>query len=101
MGPEINELEEKLAAYVGVKHALACASVPMPCLWRSWPTVSFLETPSYDPLYVYRHGRGGKPLRRYPIFVDIDPVTYNIDPEKLEQAIASPADNALTAAPVR
>jgi len=26
MGPEIKELESKLAAYVGVKHALACAS---------------------------------------------------------------------------
>jgi dTDP-4-amino-4,6-dideoxygalactose transaminase len=26
MGPEIKELESKLAAYVGVKHALGCAS---------------------------------------------------------------------------
>jgi dTDP-4-amino-4,6-dideoxygalactose transaminase len=26
MGPEVKELEEKLAAYVGVKHAVSCAS---------------------------------------------------------------------------
>ena len=26
MGPEVRELEEKLAAFVGVKHAVGCAS---------------------------------------------------------------------------
>ncbi len=26
MGPEVRELEERLAAYVGVKHAVACSS---------------------------------------------------------------------------
>jgi dTDP-4-amino-4,6-dideoxygalactose transaminase len=36
MGPEIKELEAKIADYVGVKHCITCASAPTPCSWPSW-----------------------------------------------------------------
>ncbi len=88
MGPEIEELEEKLARYVGVKHAITVASGTMaleislraldigpgdevittPFTWISTAEVVCLV--------------GAK-----PVFVDIDPVTYNIDPKKIEAAI--------------
>jgi len=100
MGPEIKELEEKLAAYVGVKHALACASGTDALLmalmaYGVLPGDAIFTT----PFTFIATAEVVSLLGATPIFVDIDPVTYNIDPEKLEQAIASPADNALAAAP--
>jgi UDP-2-acetamido-2-deoxy-ribo-hexuluronate aminotransferase len=88
MGPEIKELESKLAAYVGVKHALGCASGtdallmalmalqagPGDAIFTS--PFTFIATAEVISL-----------LGATPIFVDIDPRTFNIDPEKLEQAI--------------
>jgi UDP-2-acetamido-2-deoxy-ribo-hexuluronate aminotransferase len=88
MGPEIAELESALATYVGVKHAITVASgtdsleialralgvgpgdevVTVPFTWISSSEVIGLV--------------GAK-----PVFVDIDPVTYNIDVTKIEAAI--------------
>lgn len=90
MGPEIFELEEKLAAYVGVKHCITCASgtdallmalmaldvqpgdevITVPYTWISTAEVISL-------------------LRAVPVFVDIQPDTFNMDPDKLESAITS------------
>jgi len=88
MGPEVKELETKLAAYVSVKHAIACASGtdallmalmalnigPGDAVFTS--TFTFIATAEIISL-----------LGATPVFVDIDPKTYNIDPAKLEQAI--------------
>ncbi|MCK8604367.1 DegT/DnrJ/EryC1/StrS family aminotransferase [Syntrophobacteraceae bacterium DRH4] len=88
MGREIRELEEKLSAYVGVKHAITCASgtdallialmaldigpgdevITVPYTWISTAEVISL-------------------LRAKPVFVDILPDTFNMDPEKFEAAI--------------
>jgi UDP-2-acetamido-2-deoxy-ribo-hexuluronate aminotransferase len=88
MGPEIAELEGELARYVGVAHCLTVASgtdsleialralgvgpgdevVTVPFTWISSAEVIGLV--------------GAK-----PVFVDIDPLTYNLDIEKLEAAI--------------
>lgn len=50
LGPEIDELEGKLAAYVGVKHAICCSSgtdaLLMPLLaWRVGPGDAVFTTP--------------------------------------------------------
>lgn len=88
MGPEVRELEEELAAYVGVKHAIGCASGTDALLLSLMaynigpgdavftPTFTFISTAEVISL-----------LGATPVFVDIDPVTFNMDPEKLEQAI--------------
>ncbi len=88
MGPEIDELEKGLAAYVGVKHAITVASgtdsleialralgigpgdevVTVPFTWISSSEVIGL-------------------VGARPVFVDIDPATYNIDVAKIEAAI--------------
>jgi UDP-2-acetamido-2-deoxy-ribo-hexuluronate aminotransferase len=88
MGPEVDELEKKLSAFCGVKHAIACAN-------------------GTDALQVAMMAVGVKPgdevittafsffatvetimlLGAKPVFVDIDPDTYNIDPKKIEAAI--------------
>jgi UDP-2-acetamido-2-deoxy-ribo-hexuluronate aminotransferase len=94
MGPEIKELESKLAAYVGVKHALGCASGTDALLMALMAcnvgpgdaifTSSFTFIATAEVICL---------LGATPIFVDINPRTFNIDPEKLEQAIIALKNN--------
>jgi UDP-2-acetamido-2-deoxy-ribo-hexuluronate aminotransferase len=88
MGPEIGQLERKLAEYVGVKHALCCASGtdalllalmaygvgPGDAIFTS--PFTFIATAEVISL-----------LGATPVFVDIDPRTFNIDPDCLQRAI--------------
>jgi len=88
MGPEVAELEGKLADYVGVKHAIGCASGTDALLLALMansvgpgdaifaPTFTFIATVEVVSL-----------LGATPVFVDIDPRTFNIDPQKLDLAI--------------
>ncbi|WP_300156595.1 DegT/DnrJ/EryC1/StrS family aminotransferase [Solidesulfovibrio sp.] len=88
MGPEVAELETALAAFAGTRHAVSCASgtdaLLMPLLaWGVGPgdvvfttPFTFIATAEVIAL-----------LGATPVFVDIDPRTYNIDPARLTQAI--------------
>lgn len=87
-GPEVSQLETALAAACGVKHAVACASGSDAILLALMaldigegdevivPSFTFFATASA----VWRLGAR-------PVFVDIDPVTFNLDPERIEEAI--------------
>jgi len=88
MGPEIKELEGKLGAYVGVKHAVACASGTDALLmalmaYNVGPGDAIFTT----PFTFIATAEVISLLGATPVFVDIDPKTYNIDPAKLESAI--------------
>ena len=88
MGPEIAELERQLAAFGQAPHALACGSgteaLILPLM--AWgigpgdavfcPSFTFAATAEVMPL-----------VGASPVFVDIDPDTYNLDPESLQAAI--------------
>lgn len=90
MGPEVVELEEKLAAYVGVKHCIAASSgtdtllIAMMAL-DIGPGDEVITTPftfiATAEMIVL--------LGAKPIFVDIDAKTYNINPALIEAAINS------------
>jgi UDP-2-acetamido-2-deoxy-ribo-hexuluronate aminotransferase len=88
MGPEIAELEEKLAHYVGVRHCVACASgtdaLLMPLMAYDTGPGDVLFT---SPFTFIATAEVVALLGASVIFVDIDPQTYNIDPEKLDVAI--------------
>lgn len=88
LGRQVSELEEKLAEYVGVKHCISCANGTDALLlvlmaWGIGPgdavftsDFTFIASASVASL------RGAT-----PVLVDIDPQTYNICPDALEEAI--------------
>ena len=89
-GPEVGELEEKLAAYTCVKYAIGCSSgtdaLVMPLMAYGigpgdavfLPDFTFIATAEVVSL-----------LGATPVFVDVEPGSYNIDFHKLDAAIKS------------
>jgi UDP-2-acetamido-2-deoxy-ribo-hexuluronate aminotransferase len=90
MGPEVYELEEKLAAYVGVRHCI-CASSGTDTLLIAMMALGIKAGDEVitTPFTFIATGEMIALLGAKPVFVDIDPKTYNIDPAKLEIAITS------------
>lgn len=88
MGPEVKELESKLASYVGVKHAVGCASGTDALLMALMAyDISPGDVVFTTPFTFIATAEVISLLGATPVFVDIDPNTFNIDPQKLEQAI--------------
>ena len=89
-GPAVAELEGELAAFCGASHAIACASGTDALLLGLMakdvqpgdeilvPAFTFIATASMVSFY-----------KAVPIFVDVDPVTFNMNPDCLEAKITS------------
>jgi UDP-2-acetamido-2-deoxy-ribo-hexuluronate aminotransferase len=97
MGPEVKELEKKLAAFTGSRHAIACASgtdallIALMALGIG-PEDEVITT----PFSFIATAEVISVLRATPVFVDIDPRTYNLDPARIEAAI-TPKTKAIIA----
>ncbi len=88
MGPEVVNFEKALAAFAGAKHALGCANgtdaLQLPLM--AWgvgpgdavfvPSFTFVASAEVAPL-----------VGASPVFIDVLPDTYNMDPASLEAAI--------------
>jgi len=90
MGPEVGQLEQMLAEFVGVKHAIGCSSgtdaLLLPLLaYGVGPGDAIFTTPFTFFATCEMIALTGAT----PVFVDIDPVTFNIDPAKLEEVIVN------------
>ncbi len=98
MGPEVKELEDKLAAYVGVQHAISCSSGTDALLM---PLMAYGVGPGdavfTSPFTFIATAEVIQLLGATPVFVDIDPQTFNIAPEGLAAALAGLGENARTA----
>jgi len=88
MGPEVLELEERLAAYCGAPHAIGCASGTDALLLAllAWevgrgdavfvPAFTFAATAEVVAL-----------VGATPVFVDVDPISFNLDVASLQEAL--------------
>jgi len=90
MGPEIKQLEEKLASFVGTKHGVSCASGTDALLlalmaYKVGPGDAVFTT----PFTFIATAEVISLLGATPIFVDIDPKTFNIDPGRLSLALTA------------
>jgi dTDP-4-amino-4,6-dideoxygalactose transaminase len=95
MGPELRRFEEAFAAFCGTKYAIGTGSgtEALHMAFRALgigPGDEVITTPHTFIATAEMLG----PLGARPVFVDIDPQTYNIDPAKIEAAI-TPRTKAL------
>ena len=96
MGPEVFELERRLAAFCGAKHAISCASGTDALLiaLMAWgigpgdavicPAFTYTATPEVIAL-----------LGATPIFCDVDARTFNLDPAALQAAVETAKEKGL------
>ena len=94
LGPEVKALEEEMAAYLGIKYAVGVASGTEaiqlaliacgigPCDEVITTPFTFISTAET----IVQCGAR-------PVFVDIDPRSYNIDPQQLEEALRRTSKN--------
>lgn len=88
MGPEIAELELQLSEYIGVKHALTCSSgtdaLVLPLMTKNLKKTDAIFT---SPFTFFASAESITLSGATPVFVDIDPNTYNLDADALDSAI--------------
>ncbi|MCV3243662.1 DegT/DnrJ/EryC1/StrS family aminotransferase [Mesorhizobium sp. ZC-5] len=89
LGPEVGEFERKLADYVGVKHAVACANGTDALLLPLYASGIGPGDAVFVPSFTFAATAEVVALAKAePVFVDVDADTYNIDIASLEAAIA-------------
>ena len=90
MGPEVKDLEERLSDYLGVKHAIACGSgtdaLILALMALGVETGDEVICPDFS---FFATSESVSFLGARPVFVDIDPKTYNLNPRQLEGQISS------------
>lgn len=88
LGPEVSELEEKLAAFTGAKYCITCANgtdaLQIAQMAFGIGPGDEVITPGFTYIAT---AETVALLGAKPIYVDICPKTYNLDPQKLEAAI--------------
>lgn len=87
-GPEVNELERRLAKYVGVKHCVTCANGTdaLQLALMAWG-VGPGDAVFVPDFTFFSSGEVVCAVGATPVFVDVNVATFNLDPIKLEEAI--------------
>jgi dTDP-4-amino-4,6-dideoxygalactose transaminase len=87
-GPEVKALEEEVARYSQTAHAVACASGTDALLLAMWTLGIGPGDEVVTSAYSFFASAGTIANNgATPVFVDIDPTTYNMDVHRLEAAI--------------
>ncbi len=94
LGPEVKELERRLCEYTGAEHCVGVSSgtdaLLMPLMaWGIGPGDAVFTT----PFTFIATAEVIQLLGATSVFVDIDPRTFNIDPQRLELAIRAVKEN--------
>ncbi len=94
MGPEVMTLEKRLADYVGVKYAIGCASGTDALLLALLANqIGPGDAVFTSPFTFIATAEVISLLGATPVFVDIDPQTFNLDPVKLQNVIQAIENN--------
>ncbi len=94
MGEPVQQLEQELAAYVGVKHCISCANgtdaltLALKALGVGKGDAVFVPDFTFFATAEVVALEGAT-----PVFVDVDPATFNMDPRSLDDAIRSVHDH--------
>lgn len=87
-GPFVKEFENKVANYVGAKYAVAVsngtAALHMACFAAG---IKEGDEVIVSPMTFAASANAVLYCGGTPVFADIDPVTYNIDPDRIEEKI--------------
>jgi dTDP-4-amino-4,6-dideoxygalactose transaminase len=96
-GPEVAQLEADLAAFCGAKHVVSCASgtdaLLMVLMAKGVGRGDAVLCPSFT---FCATGEAVALTGATPVFVDVDEVTFNIDPTSLKSGIAAAKKQGLT-----
>lgn len=88
MGPEVDALERELAALLGIKHAIAVSSgtdaVLLALMTIDLRPGDEVVTPTYS---FFATAACVSRLGARPVLVDIDPSTFNVDPDQVAAAV--------------
>jgi len=98
MGPEVQELEKRLADFVGVKHVIPCASgtdaLTIPLMAYNLEKTDAVFVPSFT---FFASAESISLAGGTPVFIDSDASSFNISVVSLRKAIESTIEeNALT-----
>jgi dTDP-4-amino-4,6-dideoxygalactose transaminase len=97
LGPEVRELESRLAAFSGVKHCISCANgtdaLLLPLMaWGVGPGDAVLV-----PSFTFVASAEVVVLAgATPVFVDVDRASFNVTPESLELGVRAAREAGLT-----
>lgn len=98
LGPEVKELEDKVAGYLGVKHCIGSSSgtealvLSLRALAIKLKGQEFFDKTDEIITTPFTFTATGDAILRAgatPVFVDIDPATYNIEPAKIREYLNS------------
>jgi len=108
-GPEVGELEERMAEYLGVAHCVGVASgtdalvIALRALAIKTTGKEYFRREDEIVTTPFTFVATGDAVLRSgatPVFVDIDPATLNIDPAKIEEYLAEDPGKAVGILPV-
>lgn len=109
LGPEVEYLEKRIAQYIGVRHCIGTSSGTDSLLLALRALAITLKGSEYfdrtdriitTPLTFTATGEAILRAGATPVFVDIDPVTYNVDPVRIRQRIEDPSGRIVGILPV-
>ncbi|WP_134683939.1 DegT/DnrJ/EryC1/StrS family aminotransferase [Brevibacillus migulae] len=88
LGPKVAELEKKMAERLGVRHAISVANgTDALILVLQAKGIGSGDEVITTPFTFFASAESVSRLGATPVFVDIDPESYNLDPELLEASI--------------